>query len=144
MTAVNVVEYKNKGKFDDTFIYSNQWISLMDNVSIRDKIKLSAHFDKKCSGGQISHINIQSRFPTVESAWDITNEIARQGVIYFAKNMKINVCEDDHAFVGPHCRCGKTAVDSFSRVVGFLTPRSSYSKERKKEFDKRQWFAVAE
>ena len=69
------------------------------------------------------------------------NYIARQGVIYFAFNTKISVCEDGHAFYGDTCpTCGKKVVDTFQRIVGFLTPRSSYSKERKKEFDKRYWF----
>ena len=134
--------YKNQGKFKDDFTYGNQWIPLMERVTLNDKIHLGAELDKKCSGGQISHVNIQSRFPNFESAWELTNKIANEGVIYFAFNMKINVCEDGHAFVGSHCKCGKTAVDQFSRVVGFLTPKSSYSKERKMEFDKRQWFNV--
>ena len=117
--------YKNQGKFKDDFTYGNQWIPLMERVTLNDKIHLGAELDKKCSGGQISHVNIQSRFPNFESAWELTNKIANEGVIYFAFNMKINVCEDGHAFIGSHCKCGKTAVDQFSRVVGFLTPKSS-------------------
>ena len=136
--------YKNQGKFKDDFTYGNQWIPLMERVTLNDKIHLGAELDKKCSGGQISHVNIQSRFPNFESAWELTNKIANEGVIYFAFNMKINVCEDGHAFIGSHCKCGKTAVDQFSRVVGFLTPKSSSSKERKMDFDKRQWFSVVD
>lgn len=136
--------YKNQGKFKNDFTYSNQWIPLMEKTTLKEKIHLGAELDNRCSGGQISHVNIQSRFPNFESAWDLTNKIANEGVIYFAYNMKINVCEDGHAFVGTHCKCGKTAVDQFSRVVGFLTPKSSYSKERKREFNKRQWFNIAD
>lgn len=138
------VLYKNQGKFKNDFTYSNQWIPLMEKTTLKEKIHLGAELDNRCSGGQISHVNIQSRFPNFESAWDLTNKIANEGVIYFAYNMKINVCEDGHAFVGTHCKCGKTAVDQFSRVVGFLTPKSSYSKERKREFNKRQWFNIAD
>ena len=139
---MQVVEYKNKGKFDNDYMYANQWIGLTEKTTLKDKIHLGAEFDKKCSGGQNSDINIQSRFPNFESAWKLTNEIANEGVIYFAFNMKINVCEDDHAFIGSHCKCGKTAVNQFSRVVGFLTPKSSYSAPRKKEFDARKWYNV--
>ena len=92
--------YKNQGKFKDDFTYGNQWIPLMERVTLNDKIHLGAELDKKCSGGQISHVNIQSRFPNFESAWELTNKIANEGVIYFAFNMKINVCEDGHAFIG--------------------------------------------
>lgn len=136
--------YKNQGKFKDDFTYGNQWIPLMQQVTLKDKIHLGAELDKKCSGGQISHINIQSRFPNFESAWKLTNEIANEGVIYFAFNMKINVCEDGHAFIGSHCKCGKTAVNQFTRVVGFLTPKSSYSTPRKREFEARHWYNVVD
>ena len=136
------VAYKNQGKFKDDFMIGNQWIPLMEKVTMKEKIKLGSKLDSKADGGQISHINISSRFPNFESAWNLTNEIAKQGVIYFAFNMKINVCEDDHAFVGSHCKCGKTAVDSYTRVVGFLTPKSSYSAPRKKEFEARRWYDI--
>lgn len=141
---MQAIAYRNKGKYDNEIMYGNQWISLTSPVTLQDKIKLGSELDKKCSGGQISHINIQSRFPSFESAWDLTNKIAEQGVIYFAFNMKINVCEDEHAFIGTHCKCGKTAIDSFQRVVGFLTPRRSYQHARKKEFDRRRWYNVVD
>lgn len=71
------------------------------------------------------------------------NRVAKSGLIYFAYNVKISVCEDGHAFYGEKCpKCGKPKTDEYSRVVGFLTPRSSYSKERKQEFDKREWFIL--
>lgn len=138
-----LVEYKNKGKFEDDFILGNQWIPLMRKTTMQEKIHLGAKLDSKADGGQISHINIQSRFPNFESAWELTKHIAREGVIYFAYNTKINVCEDEHAFMGTHCRCGKIAKDVFSRIVGFLTPRSSYTVNRKKEFDARLYYDVA-
>lgn len=123
------------------FVYSNQWIPLMHRCSIEEKVHLGSVLDKMCGGGQISHINLSAPFEHKDQAWDMLNYIARQGVIYFAFNTKISVCEDGHAFYGDTCpTCGKKVVDTFQRIVGFLTPRSSYSKERKKEFDKRYWF----
>jgi len=149
---MQMIEYKNKNKFDNDFIYSNQWISLTNKTTLNEKINIGAQLDKKASGGQISHINVQSNFKNFEQAWDLTNHIANKGLIYFAYNSKINVCEDGHGFnpitdVGLEnniCHCGKPMIDQFSKVVGFLTPRSAYSKERKKEFDNRQWFNLIE
>lgn len=140
--SCQVLEYKNQGKFSDDFMMGNQWIPLKERVALHDKIQLGARLDSKCDGGQISHINISSPFTNFDSVWELTNEIAKSGLIYFAFNMKINVCEDDHAFIGERCKCGKCIADTYSRVVGFLTPRSGYSKERKREFDKRNWFNV--
>lgn len=125
------------------FIYSNQWIPLMEKCSLNEKIRLGSILDKKCEGGVIAHINIGGEFANEEQAWKLLNHIAEQGVIYFAYNKEISVCEEEHAFFGDICpKCGKPKVDSYCRVVGFLTPRSSYSKERKKEFDARQWFTL--
>lgn len=127
------------------FIYSNQWIPLMEKCTLNEKIKLGALLDKECGGGQISHINIQGDFASEEQAWGLLNYIASQGVIYFAYNKKISVCENEHAFFGETCpKCGKPKADTYCRVVGFLTPVSSWSKERKKEFDHRKWFKVSE
>ena len=126
------------------FIYSNQWIPLMEKCTIQEKCRLGSLFDKKCGGGCIAHINIENRFPNEETAWDMLNYVASQGVIYFAFTTKISVCEDKHAFISePYCPiCGKPIADTYARVVGFYTPTSSYQKIRKKEFDKRRWMNV--
>ena len=130
---------------NDDFIYSNQWIPLKEKCTIKEKIRLSAVLDPMCSGGAIAHINIESKFPTKDAAWDMLNNIANAGVIYFAFNTKISVCKNHHAFVGTDtCPvCGEPIHDQYTRVVGFLTPTKSYSKERKKEFDARKWYDYA-
>lgn len=129
----------------DNFIYSNQWIPLTEKCTINEKIRTSAILDNKCSGGAIAHINIDNNFPNKDMAWDMLNYIASQGVIYFCYNTKINVCENHHGFVDTDIcpECGKKACDSYQRVVGFLTPSKSYSKERFKEFSARQWYDTA-
>ncbi len=138
-TADNLLYEQNK-----YFIYSNQWIPLMEQTTIQEKCRLGSLFDAKCGGGTIAHINIENRFPNEEAAWDMLNYVASQGVIYFAFNTKISVCEDKHAFIGTtKCpKCGKPIADTYTRVVGFYTPVSSYQKIRKREFDKRRWMNV--
>ena len=130
----------------DTFIYSNQWIPLTAKCTIQEKLRLSSVLDKKCGGGAIAHINIESNFPNTDVAWDMLNEIAKQGVIYFAFNTRINVCENRHGFVGTDTcpNCGKPKVDSYQRIVGFLVPSKAYSKDRLKEFNARQWYSYAQ
>lgn len=129
---------------DKYFIYSNQWIPLMEKCTIQEKCRLGSMFDKKCGGGCIAHINIENRFPNEESAWDSLNYVASQGVIYFAFTTKISVCKLRHAFISePYCPvCGEPIADTYARVVGFYTPTSSYQNIRKKEFDKRRWMNV--
>jgi len=138
-TADNLIYEQNK-----YFIYSNQWINLMNKCTIQEKCKLGSIFDKRCGGGTIAHINIENRFANKDEAWEMLNYVASHGVIYFAFNPKISVCEDKHGFIGSHTcpKCGKPIADTYTRVVGFFTPVSSYQKIRKHEFDLRRWYDV--
>jgi len=126
------------------FIYSNQWIPLMEKCTIQEKCRLGSLFDKKCGGGCIAHINIENRFPNEETAWKMLNYVASQGVIYFAFTTKISVCKHKHAFISEQtCPvCGEPIADTYARVVGFYTPTSSYQRIRKSEFDRRRWMDV--
>lgn len=138
-TADNLLYEQNK-----YFIYSNQWIPLMEPCTIQEKCKLGSLFDKKCGGGCIAHIDIESRFPNEDTAWDMLNYVASQGVMYFAFTTKISVCKHKHAFIGSKIcpKCGEPIADTYARVVGFYTPVSSYQRIRKQEFNKRKWYGV--
>lgn len=141
--AVNLCA-KDNALFDvhEDFIYSNQWIPLTAKCTINEKIRTSAILDNKCSGGAIAHINIDSNFANKDMAWDMLNYIASKGVIYFCYNTRINVCKNHHGFVESEIcpECGEQVYDTYQRVVGFLTPSKSYSKDRYKEFTAREWY----
>lgn len=126
----------------DYYIYGNQWIPLREQCTLAEKIRLGALLDIKCGGGQISHINIDGHFANNEQAWEMLNHIAQKGVIYFAFNSKIKECKNGHHWVADdHCpNCGEKASEEYTRIVGFLRPCSSFSKERKREYDERTWF----
>lgn len=122
-------------------LYGNQWIPLGIKTSIDEKIKLSAELDKACSGGSIAHINIDSPFNNFDTAWDMLNKVADAGVVYFAFCTRISACENNHGFYGETCPiCGKPKTTTYQRIVGFLTAEKTYSKERKSEFQMRDWF----
>ena len=130
----------------EDFIYSNQWIPLTQKCTINEKVRTAAILDNKCSGGAIAHINIDNNFANSDMAWDMLNYIASQGVIYFCFNTKINVCKNHHGFVNSQIcpECGESVADTYQRVVGFLTPSKSYSKDRFREFSARQWYDTAQ
>lgn len=131
---------------DEKFIYSNQWIPLSEQCTIQEKLRLSSILDTKCSGGAIAHINLEQNFPNKEMAWEMLNMIAQSGVIYFAFNTRINECKNHHGFVGTDiCPiCGEPVFDTYQRIVGFLEPVRTYSKDRKREFNTRKWYAYAQ
>jgi ribonucleoside-triphosphate reductase len=125
----------------ERIMYGNQWIPLDQKCTLDEKIKLGAILDKKCGGGQILHANLKGDFANEEQAWNLLNHIAASGVIYFAYNKKISICKNGHGFIGNICpHCGEPVEDTYQRIVGFLTPSKSYSKERKIEFAKRYWY----
>lgn len=124
------------------YIYGNQWIPLREQCTMAEKIRLGAMLDIKCGGGQIAHINIEGKFSSKEQAWQLLNEIARKGVIYFAFNGKIKECINNHHWIGGDVcpTCGEKVSEEYTRVVGFLRPKSSFSRERMQEYDERRWF----
>lgn len=132
-----------RAKIYDLPLYGNQFIPLGIKTTGQERVRIASEFDGYCSGGSILHYNIDAPFDTFEKAWKMVNYIADQGVTYFAFNTKIQACENNHAFYGTLCpSCGNPVATEFSRIVGFFTPVRTYSKERKAEFDLREWDLV--
>lgn len=128
------------------FIYSNQWIPLSAKCTLKEKLHICSILDEKCSGGSIAHINLETNFPNNDVAWDMLNMIAQSGVIYFAFNTRINECKNHHGFIGTDvCPvCGEPVFDTYQRIVGYLVPTRSYSKDRFREFNTRKWYEYAQ
>lgn len=125
---------------NDLPLYGNQFIPLGIKTTLQERIRIAAMFDGFCNGGSILHVNIESPFTSFEQAWDMLNYITDQGVTYFAFNTKIQACKHNHAFFGTICpECGEPVDTEYTRIVGFYTPVKTYSKERKAEYDMREW-----
>lgn len=125
----------------DLPLYGNQWIPLGIKTTIAEKVRVSAILDKACSGGSIVHINISSPFNSFDEAWYMMNYVADAGINYFAFNLRISACDNNHGFFGDTCpECGHPVETTYQRIVGFLTPTKTYSEARKKEFAMRDWF----
>jgi ribonucleoside-triphosphate reductase len=124
----------------DLPLYGNQFMPLGITTTLQERIRVAALFDGFCNGGSILHCNIQAPFTTFEQAWDMMNYISDQGVTYFAFNTKIQTCKNNHAFFGTTCpECGEPVHTEYTRIVGFYVPVSTYSKERKSEYQMREW-----
>ena len=125
---------------EDLPLYGNQFIPLGIKTTIQERIRIASLFDSYCNGGSIAHINIEAPHKSFESAWEMVNYIASQGLTYFAFNTKIQVCEHNHAFFGQTCpECGGPVAGEYTRIVGFYTPIKTWSKERKSEYALREW-----
>lgn len=124
----------------DLPLYGNQFIPLGIKTTINERIRIASLFDSYCNGGSIAHINIEAPFNSFEQAWEMTEYIADQGLTYFAFNTKIQACAKNHAFFGKKCPiCGGDVKTEYTRIVGFYTPIKTWSKERKAEYQLREW-----
>ena len=130
---------------DDLPLYGNQFIPLGIKTTIQERIRIAAMFDGFCNGGSILHVNIDAPFSNFDQAWKMLNYITDQGVTYFAFNTKIQACKKNHAFYGKVCpECGGEVETEYTRIVGFYVPVKTYSKERKAEFNLREWENINE
>ena len=136
--------YPNSDIYDMP-IYGNQFMPLGIQSTLNERIRVQALFDSYCNGGSILHVNIESPFDSYEKAKYLTEYIADCGVTYFAYNTKIQACKHNHAFFGKICpNCGEPVATEYTRVVGFYTPISSWSADRKEEYKFRKWENVNE
>ena len=130
----------NDNVIDDLPLYGNQFIPLGIKTTLQERIRIAAMFDGFCNGGSILHCNIESPFNTFNQAWKMLNYVADAGVTYFAFNTKIQACKHNHGFFGTKCPiCGEPVETEYTRIVGFYTPIKTYSKERKAEYEMREW-----
>jgi len=128
-----------------TKLYSNQYIPLIEDASIYERFKIQGKIDSITSGGAIMHINVDDSKPLSARQFRRLIEQAKTSkTVYFAVNYAYCECENSHYVVGMHDECpackGKI-VNIFTRVVGFLTPVSSWNSVRRNyEFPLRKFY----
>ena len=124
----------------DLPLYGNQFIPLGIKTNMQERVRIASLFDSYCNGGSIAHINIDAPFDSFEKAWGLLNYIADTGLTYFAFNTKIQACKYNHGFYGNVCPiCGNPVETEYTRIVGFYVPIKTWSKERKEEYNMREW-----
>lgn len=114
--------------------YSNQFIPLIVNADMLDRIKLQGKFDSEFSGGAICHLNVAERIEDPKKIVKLIKQCAKKGVVYWAINYRINRCAYGHMSVGSSDKCGvcgNPVEDTFTRVVGFLTNTKHWHEVRR-------------
>lgn len=128
----------------DTPFYANQWIPLCKEADLLDRIRISGALDSKMSGGSILHVNLDEKVNDTKKIMNIIKTCAKQGVIYFALNYVLQLCENKHMSVGNNSicpTCGKPITNTYSRVVGFLVDVRNWARERREhDFPYRQQY----
>lgn len=124
--------------------YGNQWVPLDVDTSLFHRLEMSAMLDKEASGGAIGHRN-RSNTITPEQNYQDMIAMAKMGIVYYSDIVKMNICEHNHTYVEETetCPiCGGKKVDESVKIVGYLTRKSSYQKERKTEMEERKFYSI--
>lgn len=144
----SAVKLANKDKLlkiqDEFDLYSNQFIPLITNADMLDRIKLQGMFDGEFTGGAICHINVENKIDNLEDMKLLIRNTIKQGVVYFAINYNLQKCSNGHMTVGRKdtCSiCGNPITDNYLRVVGFLTNTKNWHEVRRKvDYPNRQFY----
>lgn len=127
---------------NESLLYSNQFIPLWENIDLISRAKIDGRLSKFFGGGVISHLNISAK-SSKQQMIKLISFAASCGLDHFALNPCFAKCEDDHISLtnGDICLvCGKQIVEKYTRVVGYMTPITSWNKERREfEFPKRKF-----
>ena len=139
------VTFANKDKLQfanvEYNLYANQYIPLIQDALITDRIRIQGEYDYDVSGGSILHIDIDQEL-TKEQIKDLIQLCAKQNVIYFALDdclAQCKSCGKVHVGKFEKSPCHQSDMRYFMRVVGFRTPVESWNKVRRsKDFPNRQ------
>lgn len=124
-------------------LYSNQFIPLDKEASITERVVLQGKLDKFCTGGSIMHLNLSQPFTNTDAMMDTVRWVASKGVIYWAINHVLHVCNEcRNVVVGGRCEtyCCGVPTEKLTRVVGFLTKTKHWNATRQeKDFPRRNF-----
>ncbi|MFC1894460.1 anaerobic ribonucleoside-triphosphate reductase [Candidatus Dependentiae bacterium] len=122
-------------------LYSNQFIPLWVNCDIVDRIRLDGIFSKALTGGGISHLNIGEKLTHPDQMKKLINYSIKAGCEHFAINYNYCQCKKSHITISGDAKkcpiCGDKIVEQYTRIIGYLTPVSSWNSGRQDEHSKR-------
>lgn len=112
------LQFANINDYD---LYANQYLPLIKEALLSDRIRLQGEFDKGTSGGAILHADFDQEL-TKDQIKNILNSFAKNGVIYGAIDDSQIQCKNcGKVTVGPpnttESTCCKSPVEVWMRVV---------------------------
>lgn len=130
-------------------MYSNQYLPLIVDASIPERIKISGRFQDILSGGGILHLNVREQITDPSVMKHLIEYSVQNGVSHVAINYGFGECENGHVTIcgnSKNCSvCNKPIISWMTRIVGYMTKVDSWSKIRREyEFPKRVFSQIDE
>ncbi|MFH1831402.1 MAG: anaerobic ribonucleoside-triphosphate reductase [bacterium] len=125
----------------DYQVYANQFIPLTINCDIVERVKMDGAFSKALTGGGISHLNLGEKLTHKNQMKKLIEHAIKYGCEHFAINYNYCRCENNHTTIAgqvTNCPlCNAPIKDYLTRVIGYFTPVSAWSRERQIEHAER-------
>jgi ribonucleoside-triphosphate reductase len=128
-------------------LYSNQYIPLIDDALLPERISITGKFMDILSGGGIMHINIKEKIIDAAVMKKLIEYSVQHGVSHLAINYGFGVCKNNHTTICGNSTicpvCGEQITDWFTRIIGYFTKVSSWNKVRREyEFKNRTFNGI--
>ena len=101
----------------------------------------------KYTGGTVVHIYAGERIQSTETMKNLVKKICNgYRLPYFTFSPTFSTCPNHGYIAGEHFKCPECGADCevYSRVVGYIRPVQQWNKGKKKEFQDRTEFVIAE
>lgn len=101
----------------------------------------------KYTGGTVVHIYAGERIQSIETMKNLVKKICNGYKLpYFTFSPTFSTCPNHGYIAGEHFKCPECGADCevYSRVVGYIRPVQQWNKGKKKEFQDRTEFVIAE
>ena len=125
----------------DYQIYANQFIPLSVDCDIIERVKLDGAFSKVLTGGGISHLNVGEKLTHKDQMTKLIEYSIKFGCEHFAINYNFCRCENEHTTISGQSKicpiCSAPIVGQYTRVIGYMTPVSSWNRGSQKEHGQR-------
>ena len=127
----------------DRNLYNSYFYIAHDNTSVLDKFRLHGkEFTGELDGGVGCHVNLEEHL-SEEQYSKLIEFAVKEGTSYFTFNIPNSKCNDCGYITKlpiKECpKCKSKAIDWYTRVIGYLKPIKSFSKERQIEANKRTY-----
>ena len=133
---------------EDRNLYNSYFYNAHDNTSVLDKFILHGRQTYQYTdGGSALHCNLEEHL-SKEQYLKLIDFAIQEGTSYFTFNVPNSKCEDcNHIVKAPITQCPKCDSEHitwYTRIIGYLRPITSFSKDRQIEASKRTYSKTLE
>ena len=126
-------------------LYNSYFYNAHDNTSVLDKFILHGRQTYQFTdGGSACHVNLEEHL-SKEQYLKLIDFAVQEGTNYFTFNIPNSKCEDCGYIVKApitECpKCNSKDVTWYTRIIGYLRPITSFSRDRQIEAEKRTYTA---